>query len=159
VLLVCAGLAAGQVSGMHAHLDTQGFSGPLRAAHVHSPFASHLDVVERTWHSGHANASGHDDHEVARSDTAAHHEHHEHHAQYPSGNDEPAHSGERDVIVTKTTVVALKIALAFAISFVILSLACLSTRAVPLPVVTPSLRRARLRWRPPLRAPPFALAR
>jgi hypothetical protein len=143
---------------MHAHLDTQGFSGPLRAAHVHAPFTSHVDVVGRAGHGHSEPANGHDHHDVDRSATGTH-DAHDAQAQHPSGNDEPAHSGERDVVVAKTTVVALKIALAFAISFVILSLACLSTRAVPLPVVTPSLRRARLRWRPPLRAPPFALAR
>lgn len=159
VLLACAGLAAGQVSGMHAHLDADGFGALLRSGHVHLPVRAPLDAGAHVGHAdehldhGDKRFAGHDHRDYGGSSETVHG------TPGQGGGEEPLHSGEQDVVVAKTTVVPLKIAFAIAVFFLTVALASVATRTVPPPPVTSSLRPGRVRWRPPLRAPPIPLAR
>jgi hypothetical protein len=126
LLFACLGLVASQISGVHMHVDSHGYAGSPAGTHVHSTALDH----------GHSSLLEHGD--------APDHRH--------SGD--PDHEGDRDVI-TDLGVGASKLLIFFA-SFGLLLIVVLRRDAkVRLPVRVPSRKTRRIRWRPPLRAPPF----
>jgi hypothetical protein len=127
LVLACLGLTATQMSGLHMHVDADGYVGVPEGTHVH-----------RTAVHPHDGAPVDHAHELA----------HDH----PG---DPDHEGDRDVSVIELGAGASKLLIFFAwlgLGLVIVSRAGSKIR---IPAVVPPPKTRRDRWRPPLRAPPL----
>jgi hypothetical protein len=125
MLAVCLSLVAVQFSGLHMHVDSQGYAGAPEGTHVHGQ-------------------PGHHHNDVTQADDAATHSH--------PGDDD--HAGDKDVWIVKFGTAVSKlllylIALGLTLTMVLRPADIIAPRkSVPRPTSHHE------RWRPPLRTPP-----
>jgi hypothetical protein len=118
LLAACVGLLSAQWSGVHTHVNAEGFHGAAQGMHNH------------------------------------HHDGHDHDGQ---GHGDDDHDGDIDVRVVDYGLASKLIFLFLAIGLPLFVLAPVRS-AAPLHSVVLQPPRRRMRWRPPLRAPPRALS-
>lgn len=129
--LACLGLLGSQLTGLHMHMNADGYVGTPEGTHVHGAAA----FAETRVPADH-------DHPV--------HEHpfHEHPAH-------PDHEGDRDVSVVELSAGASKLLIFFAWLAVGLAILFSPVHSVRTDAAASPPRSRRDRWRPPLRAPPL----
>lgn len=130
--LACLGLVASQLTGLHMHADPEGHVGGLEGNHLHRTV---LDAHE------------HDEH----------HEDHDHHGDADHHSAPPDHDGDRDISVFELGSGVSKVLfvvgwIAGGIAIFLAPAKQILYAAVPRP-----LNGRRVRWRPPMRAPPRVL--
>lgn len=130
LILACLGLLVSQLSGLHMHVDMDGYAG-THSIHVHKAGLSMSDQQLG------GNGADHD---------------HDH----PSG---PDYEGERDISIVELGAGASKVLIFFAWLCLSLLIIARRDGRISLPATTPPLKTRRERWRPPLRAPPLQSAR
>ena len=123
--LICLGLAASQVSGLHMHVGAHGYVGGPEGPHLH----------------GSAIGSDHDSR-------------HDHDADGGHLGDTD-HEGKRDVSVIELGAGASKVLIFFAALALGVVIALRPGGKIRIPTAVPLPRTRRVRWRPPLRAPPL----
>ena len=124
--LACLGLLSSQVTGLHMHMNADGYVGIPESTHVHgSALAAHDHAVERD------------------------HTDHEHPAR-------PDHEGNRDVSIVELGAGASKLLIFLAWVGICFAIVFFPVRSVLTGTVVVPPRSRRGRWRPPLRAPPFS---
>jgi hypothetical protein len=129
MLAACLSLIAVQLSGLHMHVDSQGYAGPPEGTHVHGqPEHHHGDVIHT--------------HEVTVPKDQAH----------PGGKD---HAGDKDVSIIKFGTVVSKLLLCLMSLGLILFMVVRLTDTIALRNSAPRLTARHERWWPPLRAPPL----
>lgn len=132
LILACLGLLVSQLSGLHMHVDMEGYAG--------APHSTHL-------HEAGLPAS---DHQLRGNGADVDHDH-------PS---DPGHEGERDISIVELNGASIsKVLIFFACLCLILLVIPKRDDRIPLPATTPGTKNRRERWRPPLRAPPLPSAR
>lgn len=132
LVLTCLGLLVSQLSGLHMHVDMEGYAGPPQFTHVHQTGAPASDLP--------------------LGENAADIDH-----DHPS---DPGHEGERDISIMELGGAGVsKVLIFFAWFCLILLVIPERDGRIPLPTTTPRTKTRRERWRPPLRAPPLLSAR
>lgn len=134
LILACLSLLVFQLSGLHmhvhrhVHVDAEGYRGTLQHIHVHR-----VDVPGNAALNGQAADLDHD------------------HAG------SPLPEGERDISIVKLSSSAVKVLIYFV--GLCLSLLIISKRPgrIAVPAEIPLRKTRRVRWRPPLRAPPLPI--
>ncbi len=124
MLAACMSLVALQISGLHIHVNAQGFSGTPQGAHVHDTHSRGTAVQEDNAPAIHEHVGG------------------------------QGHTGDQDVSIVKATPTASKMLLdLIALAFILLMVLRPADKIAPCTAVTrPGGHHER--WRPPLRAPP-----
>jgi hypothetical protein len=122
---VCVGLVASQVSGLHMHVGSHGYVGVPEGTHVH----------------GWSLASDHDSHRADDTDDG-----------HVGDTD---YEGKRDVSVIELGAGASKVLIFFAWLAVGLVIPLRLGGSIRIPLAVPLPKTRRVRWRPPLRAPPL----
>jgi len=126
LVLACLGLLATQMSGLHMHVDADGYVGIPEGTHVHRTAVHPHDGAP----VGHAHGVAHD---------------------HPG---DPDHERERDVTVIELGAGASKLLIFFAWLGLGLVIVLRAGSKIRMPAVVPPPTTRRDRWRPPLRAPP-----
>ena len=129
MLAACLSLVAVQLSGLHMHVDAEGYAGPPEGTHIHGqPGHHHGDVIHI-------------------DDAAAHQEN-----AHPG---DPDHAGDKDVSIVKFGTAVSKLLLyLMALGLILLMVLSPTDTIAPRNTVPRSSTRHE-RWRPPLRAPPL----
>jgi hypothetical protein len=131
LILTCLGLLVSQLSGLHMHVDMEGYAGAPHATHVHE---TDLPVPDL---------------QLGGNDGDVDHHH-------PS---DPGHEGERDISIMELGGAGVsKVLIFFAWFCLVLLVIPKRDGRIPLPATTPRTKTRRERWRPPLRAPPLPSA-
>ncbi len=129
MLAACISLVALQLSGVHMHVDAQGYVGIPEGTHLHGQAGHH-----------HGDAI-HIDDAVAPQESA-----------HPG---DQGHAGDTDVTIVKLSTGVSKLPLdLIALGLVLLMFIRPADKIAPLTAV-PRPRARYERWRPPLRAPPL----
>lgn len=128
ILVACLSLLALQLSGLHTHVDADGYVGTPQGTHVHGQGIIHSDGNGTHVDGADIDAHGH-------------------------GGDTD-HAGDKDVSIVELSTGASKILL-FLVWVGLLLLIVLELRnKISLNFVGPPPTGRHARWRPPLRAPP-----
>jgi len=129
-IAVCLCFLSVQFSGLHMHVDAEGYVGVPEIAHTHSQ-----RIHDR-----------HDAHDAA-ANTDVHHDHGDLAA-------DENYEGTRDVSVNDLTLSSVKVPLAILVLAFLFSVIPLARALASPHIVHPVLSGRYTRWRPPLRAPP-----
>lgn len=134
MVLACVSLLASQTSGLHMHVDADGYAGTPQGTHVHG------QGIHR--HGGETHANHGDE---THADHGAAHEH-------PNGDQ--SHDGDKDVSITELSTATSKLGiLPVWMGVSLLIPVTLDEKLSPYSAVPRPVARHE-HWRPPLRAPP-----
>ncbi len=128
ILVACLSLLALQLSGLHTHVDADGYAGTPQGTHVHGQGIIHRDE-NGTQFDG-ADKDGH------------------------KHNGDTDHAGDKDVSIVELSTGASKILLFLVWVGLLLLIALELRNKISLNFMGPPPTGRHARWRPPLRAPP-----